>query len=222
MITLPYIDHKENRNINLLIVEPYPKEATVTAGDIFIPANIGDECEEGKVISVCPSSEFSPGDRVVYKKMDRDKKENYETVEMDGKTYDIIGEKEVWEVNGKPYNRIFVEPLSVIEMAEDGIVLPQSAQGITQKGIVYKAPDNFFVKKGDTVEYRKNSMRIYYTANENGVDYDILYEPDIFLVNDKVSPHKIIVKIDLAAQQIKRQTNEMGISLSPLFQRMTR
>lgn len=222
MNTLPYIDHKTSTQIKLLVVEPLPKESTITDAGVFIAADVGDDCEEGLVFSHDVDSVFKKGNRIVYKKIDRTKKENYETVEMSGKEYDIIGESEVWELDGKPFNRIFVEPLSEVKVGDGDIYIPDSVEGITQKGRIHMAPEGASVKAGDAIEYRKNTMGIYHTANIDGVDYEILYESDIFLINGKVSPYKIIVKIDLAEQQLKRQTNEMGIQLSPLFQRMTR
>lgn len=222
MRTLPYIDTKEKKDIPLIVVEPFPKTSEVTDTGIFIPADVGEDCEEGRVISCGISSAIPVGSRVVYKKIDRTKKENYETVEIDGKTHDIISESEIWEVDEKPFNRVFVRPLSEAQMDGGGIFIPHDAEGITEKGIIVKAPDNFFVKVGDHIEYRKNTMQIYHIANIDGVDHDILYEPDIFTVNGKVSPYKIIIKIDMAAQRIKRQTSDMGLAASPLFQRMTR
>ena len=222
MFTLPFIDDREKKDIPLVVVEPIPKTAMVTASDIFIPADVADDHEDGIVISSGMTSTIKPGSRVVYKKIDRSKKENYETVEINGKTHDIIGENEIWEVDDLPFNRVFVRPVSDANVSESEVYIPHMADGITQKGIIYRAPIGFFVKEGDAVEYRKNTMSIYHSADIDGVQCDMLYEPDIFTVNGQVSPYKIIVKIDLQAQQIKRQTSDMGIALSPLFQRMTK
>lgn len=221
MQALPFLDEKEHRKINLLIVQALPTESKVTDSGIFIPIEANEDCEEGTVITTCAGSIFKPGDRVVYKKIDRSKKENFETVEIDGNTYDIIAENEVWEVNGQPYNRIFVLPVSASSLTESTLIVPEDVEHAIQHGIVFMAPENYSVKKGDKVEYRMNTMGIYHNADIDGVSYDILYEPDIFTINGGVAPHKIIVKIDLAAQSLKRQTNEMGVTLSPLFQRMT-
>jgi chaperonin GroES len=222
MVTLPFIDEREKKDIPLIVVEPIPKTASVSESEIFIPVDVGDDHEDGIVISSGVSSSIKPGSRVVYKKIDRSKKENYETLDVGDKTYDIIGENEIWEVDDHPFNRVFVKPISDATVSENEVYIPHMAEGITQKGIIYRAPSSFFVKEGDIIEYRKNTMSMYHSANVDGVRCDILYEPDIFLVNGLVSPYKIIVRIDLQAQQIKRQTSDMGIALSPLFQRMTR
>lgn len=219
--TLPFIDARNNKTYKLLLVAPRAR-ATETEGGIVISQDAGDDCEVGVIVATGNESEFSPGDEVVYRRIDRSNPDAYETYEVDGKQYDIIGENEVWSANDVPYNRVFIEPLSDLHLSESALAIPEDVQGITEKGRVMFAPPFFTCKEGDIIEYRKNTKGIYYTANIDGILCDVIYEPDIFTINGEVSPHRIIVKVDIGLQTIKRQTTDMGLQLSPLFAGMLR
>lgn len=215
--SLPYIDTKHNLNIKLLVVEPCATTDEILSSGLIIPEALGQDHTKGTVIAVCEGSTFKIDDEVIYRKIDRTKQDAFESLHMSGKDYDIIAEQEVWNVNERPYNRVYIEPLSEGVVSESGLIIPANTSDLPQKGVVFSAPENFFCKEGDIVEYRKNEKLIYHTADVDGKQYDVLYDPDIFTINGKVSPYRIIIKIDKAAQAIKRRTADSGILLSPIF-----
>ena len=218
--TIPYRDASKGQEMNLLLVKPTERQSRITESGLEIAAEVGHDFEEGKVVAVGDLSLFSVGDTVTYKKLDRSKKDLYESVHFNGEDFDVIGESEVWSVNDFPYNRIFVQPYAEPERSASGLILSTKMEGITQKGRIASAPPNSAFKTGSEVEYRRNTVGQYYNATIDGVESEVLYEPDIHLVNGKVSPFKIIVKINLAEQKQKRETTESGLILSPLYQYM--
>lgn len=218
--TIPYRDLSKGQEMPLLLIEPIERQSRVTANGLTISDDIGLNFEEGKVVASGADSLFSPGDMVTYKKLDRTNKNLFESVYFDNKTHDVIGESEVWSVNDFPYNRIFIEPYAEPEKTDSGLILPQRIEGVTQKGRIVSAPPNSFFKVDDQVEYRRDNMKEYFNATIDNVEAEILYEPDIYIVNGKVSPYKIIVRIDIPAQLLKRSTTESGLLRSPIFQYM--
>lgn len=217
MHSLPYIDTKKNVSLPLLIVSPIRPVQKETEGGLVIPEGVGDECQQGIVEGTGLSSTFKKGDVVTYKLIDRTRKENFEEFHTNGKDYDIIAETEVWDVNDVPYGRVFIEPLSFFDVAMSGLSIPDKVKGIPQRGKVVRAPANYFCKEGDTVEYRANEKRIYRQVIIDRINCDVVFEPDIYTINGEVSPHRVIVKIDIGAQRIKRNTTYGGLALSPLF-----
>lgn len=217
MQVLPLLYEPTQTLYNRLIVEPQKIPMTVTDSGLITPERENSFCEVGIVFSACEGSIFKKGDEVCYDKIDRSSGEHLDTISVNQSNYDVIFENEVWALNEKPHNRIFIEPLSEFEITEGGLELPAGAKGITQKGVVFLAPDNFDVKTGDTVEYRKQEQGMYPTVLLDGVVYEVLFESDIFTINDKVAPYRMIVKIDLMAQAIKRRTTDTGLVVSPLF-----
>lgn len=200
-----------------LIVKPIPKPEEITKEGIYLPSDIGRVCEIGEVISSCPDSAVKPGDKVMYIKIDRKSGEHLDTISIEGEKYDVIFENELYAVNDEPFNLVFAEPLSEMEVTEDGLMLPSGVKGITQKGKVFKAPPHYGMKPGDDIEYRKQERGIYPTIGIEGKNYEVLREWDVFTVNDKVAPYRIIVKIDMVAQRIKRSTADSGLLRSQLF-----
>lgn len=213
---IPYIDKKTGKVYNLLIVEPREKGPQVSEIGLVTSEGANHKFEEGIVIATCPGSEIPTGSIVSYKKIDRTKKDNYEDLTIDGKKYHVIAENEVWDVDDVPFNRIFIKPIPA-EIPNQGLVRPANSESAPEKGIVVSAPEKSFLKPGDKIDYRKNAMNIYFSAQVNGELCDVLYEQDVFMVNGDVSPHKIIVRINMPAQKIKRETTETGLVKSPLF-----
>lgn len=225
MRLLPYQYTRNNKttSYNRLIVEPIviPKKVDEETG-LVIPSHElpGSAC--GKVVQAGEGSEFKIGDEVQYLQVDRASFEEMDTVNIEGKVYDVIYEHKIWAQNDKPYNKIFVRPVSESEVTETGLVIPSNIQSVTKKGIIYDAPDYFNLQKGDKVEYQNGLEGRYPQATIDDVLYDVLYASDIFTINGEASPYRIIVKIDLIQQQFKRTTTQSGLKLSPLFIAMLR
>lgn len=203
-----------------LLVEPIPKPAYTTAEDLRIPADIGVICQMGIIRYTCEESTMKEGDTILYKKLSRKTAEFLDTVFVEGKVYDVLFEHEVWSVNDQPWNLIFVQEMSGAQVNESGLILPGEVRGITAKGIVFRAPGHYSVKSGDNVEFRKQERGIYPSIEIEGHRYLAIHEADIFLVNGKIAPYRILVKVDIAAQKIKRHTTATGLIRSPLFQFM--
>lgn len=218
--SLPYHPQNQPHSFNRLLILPLPKEETTTEAGLLIPTDIGKICESGRVVSVCQGSDIHTGDIVLYNKVDRKDAEHIDTISIEGERYDSIYENEVWAVNGHPFNRIFVEPLSELQVSEEGIILPAGVRSVTQKGKVFRSPDHYSVKPGALIEYRKQEREMYPTVDIDGTRYDVIYEGDVYIVNDVVAPYRIIVKIDIAAQRIKRNTSQSGLLKSKLFEFM--
>jgi len=218
MHTLPYFNEKLNTHFPRLVVKPVKIPASVTDSGLLNPEHAAKFCEMGEVVSTCIDSTFNVGDTVSYNKIDRTDVDFLDEIEVDGENCDIVFEREIYEVNDRPVNRIYVRPISELEMSETGLILPASVTGITQKGIVFDAPDGYSMKKGDRIEYAKlDAGGIYAQAVVDGIVLDVIGEMDIFTVNGEVAPYRMIIKIDLAAQHVKRTTSDSGLSLSPLF-----
>lgn len=198
-----------------LIVKPDEHPEVVNEHGLVIPQDTNVVCETGTVISICQGSAIKKGDRIDYHKIDR-KNDERSIIEIEGGEYDQLFENEVWSVNGIPFNRLFVEPLSEIELSDSGLIIPGEVLGVPQKGVIMSVPEGSLFSAGDTVEYRKAEQGMYPTVNVDGRVMDVLFERDIFTVNEEASPYKIIVKIDMAAQHLKRMTDS-GLERSPLF-----
>lgn len=217
---LPYSPPNLSSTFLRVIVKPIPKEETTTDSGLLIPSDIGRICEIGEVIAVCDGSSIKPGDKIRYRKIDRTSNEHLDTISIEGQKCDVLYENEVWAVNDHPFNLIFAAPISNMEVDGEGLFIPGNVLGITQKGKVFRAPEDFHIKTGDDIEYRKQERGIYPTIEIDGKRYEVLREADVFLVNGSVAPYRIIVKIDIGAQRIKRNTTGSGLIRSPLFQHM--
>ncbi len=203
-----------------ILVEPIKKLSSLTEAGLLIPGDVDVICETGRVCATCDVSGINVGDIVKYQKMDRNDPELLDTISVEGKKYDVLFENEVWAVNDHPFNRVFVKETSDMSVSTEGLILPETVTGITAKGIVFRAPEQYGLNEGDVVEYRKQERQIYPTISIGGQRYLVMYEAEIFMVNDVVAPYRILVKIDIAAQRIKRSTTASGLILSPLFGRM--
>lgn len=216
--TLPYHPPSlPGKQFKRVIAKPIPKEGKTTQAGLIIQNNAGKLCETGIVISTCADSTIKEGDVIMYAKVDRASKEHLDTIEIEGQVHDCIYENEVWAVNNYPFNRVFVEPMSLLQVNDGGLILPEGVKGTTQKGNVFRAPDHYHVKSGDDIEYRAQEQDIYPTIEIEGNRYEILNEWDIFTINGKVAPYRIIVKVDMASQRLKRTTADSGLIRSPLF-----
>ncbi len=210
----------ENHPYNRLLVEPTRISETISEGGVLLPGRENRLASQGKVVSVCEGSEYMPGDDLLYKKIDRSSGAHLDTVSIDDKVYDVIFENEVFSRNAVPVNRIFVQPIVAEKEKESGgIIIPAEVKGVVQKGIIHSCPVNFRASAGDAIEYRKQENQMYGEVEIDGVDLHVLYEADIFRINGRVAPYRIIIKIDIGAQRIKRNST-MGIALSPLFKFM--
>lgn len=218
---LPYTYGKTGTKYKRLIVKPHRMVAEEVAEDGLInPEHEAPECESGVVIAADEASAIKPGDEIFYNKMDRLNDEHLDTIEIDGAICDVIYENEVWCCNEEPFGRVFVEPFSELEATIEGLHIPEEVQSVTQKGRVIKAPADYQIKPGDLVEFRKQEAGIFKEALIDNKWCMILYEADVFKVNGVVAPYRIIVKVDVVAQTIKRRTSESGIHLSELFKFM--
>lgn len=159
--SLPYTYDKTNEQYKRLIVRPTKIQQKIAENGLIEIERENPLCEMGKVISACDGSEFQEGDEVFYNKIDRTSSEHLDTVEIDGESLDVVYENEIWCRNEQPIGRIFVEPFSDIEANDFGVIMPHQAKGITQKGRVISAPENYGIKAGDLIEFRKQEMGIY-------------------------------------------------------------
>lgn len=219
--TLPYYPPSlPGKHFNRIIVKPIPKESKTTEEGLLIPTDVGKICEIGIVISTSPDSAIEEGSTIMYAKLDRTSKEHLDTVQIENEYFDFLYENEVWAVNNQPFNRIFVEPFSSLQVNDGGLILPEGVKGTTQKGKVFRSPAHYTIKPDDHIEYRAPEQDIYPTIEIEGKRYDVLNEWDVFTVNNHVAPYRIIVKIDMAQQRIKRTTNDTGLIRTQLFQFM--
>lgn len=214
---LPYSPSYLNSTFKRVVVKPIPKDELINEGGLIIPTDVGRICERGIVFAVDKDSAIKEGDTVLYHKMDRTSPEHIDIISYEDNLYDVLYENELWAVNDMPFNKIFVTPTSDIQVNGDGLMLADGAKSVTQKGVVFRADPEYSVKEGDNVEYRKPEQDIYPTIEIQGNVYDVLNETDIFIVNGVVAPHRIIVKIDLIAQQAKRTSTDQGLLRSQLF-----
>lgn len=222
MNVLPYYYEKINSYYKRLIVEPILVPEVTTEGGLIIPSHGLPGSQGGRVFQCAPNSDFKAGDEVQYMKSDRAINENMDTVEIEGKVYDIVYEQKIWAHNDHPYNQVFVRPVSDSEITEEGLIVPADIHSITKKGIVYDCPEWFGIKKGDRIEYQNGMQGRWPQIRVGDELFDVIFELDIFMVNDEVSPYRMIVKIDKVAQQFKRTATQAGLKLSPLFIAMLR
>lgn len=222
MKVLPYKYSNNNFYYKRLIVEPITIPDQTTEEGLIIPSKAPAGSCFGKVFQSAPDSDFKPGDEVQYPSFERAGNENMDAVNIEGKVYDVIYEQKIWVHNDRPYNQIFVRPVSDLSASDEGLIIPSDVQSVTRKGIVYDAPEWFDVKKGDLIEYANTIQGRVPQARINDELLDVIYELDIFMINGKVAPYRMIVKIDKVQQEIKRNSTASGLKLSPLFIHMLR
>lgn len=222
MIVLPFKYPKNNFFYKRLIVEPFPLPETKMEDGLIIPSHALPNSQGGIVFQCAGDSDFKIGDEVQYQKYDRAANEEMDTIDIEGKVYDVIYEQKIWAHNNRPYNQIFVRPITESEATAEGLIIPADVQSVTKKGIVYDAPEWFDIKKGDVIEYQNTLEGRYPVARIGDVLYELIFELDVFMVNGKVAPYRMIVKIDKVQQQFKRTTTQSGLNLSPLFIAMLR
>lgn len=213
--SFPYTDPKTGVKCNRLIVRPTPKQDKTTEAGVILPSQVFDICETGTIVSVSAGSKLRPGDEIVYAKVNRNEKEQYDAVLIENEEYDVLYENEIWSVNEKPWNRLFVTPLSGSTVSEGGVIELETTKGIPQDGTIFLAPEDSFFKAGDTIQYRKQEQAIFATVNLDGVIYDVLWETDIFTVNGKVAPARMIIKFDMKAWYKKQASTDSGVILPP-------
>lgn len=213
---LPY-DYKTS-SFNRVIIKPIDKEQTTTDSGLLIPTDINKICERGIAFAAGDDSFIKKGDTILYKKIDRTSEEFLDTISYEDEVYDVVFENEIWAVNDFPFSKIFVEPVSDLQVNESGLILPDAAKGITEKGVVFRVShDNQYLKSGDQIEYRKQEQEIYPGIEIGNKRYEVLTEQDVFIVNGKVSPYRIIVRIDKIAQQAKKTKSDSGLLRSQLY-----
>ena len=205
----------------VLIIETDKHLEQVSESGLIIPRDAGIVSETGTVKFSENGSKFKEGDIVTFRKINReDEFPDHEEIVVDGVFCDAIYEDKIWTVNDDPCSFIFIKPLSEISISEEELKVPEYIKGIPQKGLVISAPSDSFVKKGDTVQYRKREGEVYPQAVLDGVELDVLTDRHIFTVNGKVSPYRIVIRIDKDMQRVSRTTAENGLALSPLFIKM--
>lgn len=217
---LPYSPSYLSSTFKRVVVKPIPKEGSTTDTGLIIPTDIGRICDIGEVFAAGEGSTIQPGDIVMYQKIDRSSAEHVDVIAYNGEIYDVLYENEIWSVNNHPLNKVFVLPFSDATVSESGLIIPNSVRACTQKGRVHLSDPSFSVAAGDLVEYRKAEQGIYPTIDIDGMTFDVLNETDIFIVNDYVAPSRIIVRIDMLAQQQKKAQNDSGLLRSPLYEFM--
>ncbi len=216
LTVIPYSPSYLNSSFKRVIVKPIPVPERTTDAGLYIASDAVRICERGIVFASCKDSILKPGDTILYKKLDRTE-EHLDIISYEDDLYDVIYENELWAVNNQPFNKIFVDATSGMDVNESGLLLPDSARGVTQKGIVFRASEDYCIKPGDRIEYRKSEQNMYPTIDIEGNIYDVLNETDVFLINGKVAPYRIIVRIDKVAQQAKQATTDSGLLRSQLF-----
>lgn len=202
---------------NRLLIKPNPKEATLSKDGVITPEEALGIFEVGIVAVNCDGSFINVGDEVVYAKIDRTNSPDVDKVVIDDVELDSIFENEVWSVNDKPFNRIYVQPTGDTQVDSAGVIAPLEAMGLPQTGVIKMAPPTSLFKERDIVRYRKREGMIYPTITIEGETYDVLFDTDIFTVNGQVSPYRIIVEIDMMKQLEKRTMSTDGVAHSPLF-----
>ncbi len=217
---LPYTPPNSTNSFKRVLARPISKPESTSDSGLLIPGDIGKICETGEIVAVCEGSTLISGDKILYQKVARNTIEHLDTISIDGEKYDVLYENEIWAVNDYPFHRLFVLPLAGMNVSESGLMIPDSVKGITSKGMIFRAPEDFGMEAGDHIEYRKQERDIYPTIEIGGERYEVLNEQDVFLVNGHAAPYRIVVKIDIAAQRIKRTTSEHGLIRSPLFTAM--
>lgn len=206
---------------NRILVKPDETPERTHESGLLIPENAGKVCETGVVVSVCEGSEFKPGDVVLYKVIQRGPETDSIFIEYQGETHHMLFENEIWSCNEVPVNTIFIEPIPVT-VGSEGIIIPDETMGALQYGVVKEIPVRSIFKVGDVVGYNRNPEVPYPTATLNDVLMQVLFERDVFVVNGKVSPYRIIVKIDKVAQHKHQSQKENGILLHQSFMHMKR
>lgn len=195
------------------IVRPNEAKEVVTDAGIIIPEDASTySCQEGVVVT-SSGNKIKSGDTIVYRKRDRSLEE-FDKLEWEGKLCDVVYDDEIFIINETPNNRIFVQPVDA--EVKTSLFISKEANYLPQNGVIVKAPANSILKPGDKVKYRKAEGSIYDTADVDGVLCDVMYEKDLFTINDKAAPYIIILEIDLVAQKKRREQTESGIFLSPL------
>lgn len=212
VIPYPYLTSSFNR----IMVKPISKPGRTNDAGLVVAPDTGRLCEFGEIYAVGENSLLKPGDKVLYKKMDRSG-DHIDVIYHEGASYDMLFENELWSVNDLPVNKIFVTATSSMRVNTSGLAIPDAAKGFTQKGIVFRSPADYSIKEGDSIEYRKAEMEIYPTIEIDGQLYDVLNETDVFIVNGEVAPYRIIVKIDKVAQQAKQSQTDSGLLRSQQF-----
>lgn len=213
----PFHHIPSNKFYNRLLVKPHRTPEIVHDNGLVTPAGESKLCDVGTVYAVSPDSTFKKGDEIEYAKIDRAPGEHLDSVSIDGEEYDVIFENEVWSVNDHPHNRIFAIPVTNYAIGEEQLVIDKHTKNITQKAIIHSCPPQYGLKPGDRIEYRKPEGGMNMEAIVNNQLMHVLFEGDIFLVNDKAAPYRIVIKIDMAAQRLKRTSAEGGLVRSPLF-----
>lgn len=214
---LPIVWGPNNSTFNRLIVKPTKFNRSETAGGLLRPERESEFHEIGMVMSTCENSEFNIGDTVYYNKIDRSSGEHIDTIEYEGVTCDAIFENEIWFRNGQPVKRIFVEMKEGMEISEGGLHIHAGTKGLTAKGVVFAAPEEYMIPTGASVEFRYPEHGIFHKVEIDGKHYIVLFEADVFVVDGKAAPNRIIVKIDMLQQERKRIATPAGLVLSPLF-----
>ncbi len=200
LATFPFYNKKGVPSYRILI-KPIPEEAYQTEGGFQVPEGATKSVDTGRVVTSHPDCFIQPGDVVSYAIMPRGEGSAASTMDIDGETHHLLYETEIWMVNDYPVNRLFVQPVSDIGVSESGFVIPESAKGIVQYGIVRAAPlTSRYFKVGDVVSYRRNENMIYPETEINGERNHIIFEREVFTVNGAVSPTRIIVKINKIRQ----------------------
>src|SRR6185312_7535095 len=167
MQVLPYKYPNNNFYYKRLIVERI-EVPDKTEDGLIIPSKAPAGSAFGRVYQCAATSDFKPGDEVQYHLAERAANENMDTVNIEGKVYDVIYEQKIWAHNDRPYNQVFVRTISESEGISEGLIIPADVQSVTRKGIVVDAPDWFYVKKGDIVEYANTLQGRYPQANIDG------------------------------------------------------
>jgi co-chaperonin GroES (HSP10) len=219
---LPF-HHLDGGITKKILVRPDEDKAAYTNEDgIIIPEGAGKTMERGTVIAVCADSLFKQGEKVAYRIIPRGEVANPVNIDVEGVLHHLLLEDEIWDVEDTPVNRVYIKSHSGVTVTEEGILAPEDALGILQYGTVFRTPRVSIFKEGDVVGYRRNEQEAYPTAVVDGTKVDILFERDVFVVNDVVAPSRITVQINTIAQRANQAAQSNGILLHPSFIHMKR
>lgn len=219
MIAAPFVSSKGVVTHRVIVKQVSAGELTI--GDIVLP-EISTGLLKGEVISASEGSGYAAGDTVFYSRIERNTNVISPDLFIDGERFAFLNDFEIWFHNGNPVNRIFVKPLSQIQVGEDGIITPtEVSDGVMEGSIVLVHPKSPFAA-GDKIVYRRNVQRSYPVVVLNGESVEVLADRDVYTCNGNVSPYRMIVRIDMRLQAEHRSREENGLLLHPSFIHMKR
>lgn len=219
VFTIP-VTLKNGGLANRILVKPKANDVEVLENGLQLPAGSKLICNSGVVVSCADGSAVNVGDAVDYRVVTRADGSDV-PVYIDNEPYTVLFEHDLWAINGIPFNRIYVRPISsTMAIGEDGgLIIPANTKSYVQHGIIIAAPinnDDFHV--GDIVSYRRNEQGIFpEVIDNNGDAYTVLLTSDVYTVNGEAAPNKMIIKINVLEQAKMRMIEDTQLQVHPAF-----